>query len=102
MRRAIVSVHNIPAGILEELADGKYRFSYNEGYNGLSISVTMPTSERVYEFNSFPPFFDGLLPEGYQLEALLKRDKIDRNDYFTQLITVGKDLVGATTVKEIK
>jgi len=34
------------------------------------------------------------------LEALLKRRKIDRNDYFRQILAVGEDLVGAVTVKE--
>ncbi|MQY80452.1 MAG: toxin HipA, partial [Bacteroidetes bacterium] len=53
-----------------------------------------------FEFDEFPPFFDGLLPEGFQLEALLKQKKIDRDDLFIQLITVGEDLVGAVTIKE--
>ena len=41
-----------------------------------------------------------LLPEGYQLEALLKRLKIDRDDPFSQLIATGKDMVGSVTIKE--
>jgi serine/threonine-protein kinase HipA len=61
----------------------------------------MPPSQMIYEFDSFPPFFDGLLPEGYQLDGLLKFAKIDRNDLFAQLVTVGDDLVGNVTVKEI-
>jgi serine/threonine-protein kinase HipA len=39
-----------------------------------------------------------LLPEGEQLQALLKKQKIDRNDCFTQLVTVGQDLVGSLSV----
>ena len=34
------------------------------------------------------------------LEGLLKQIKIDKNDYFGQLLAVGGDLVGAVTVKE--
>ncbi|MFW5877858.1 MAG: HipA N-terminal domain-containing protein, partial [bacterium] len=45
--------------------------------------------------------FEGLLPEGIQLEGLLKFNKIDRNDLFSQLMAVGDDMVGAVTVKEI-
>ena len=56
---------------------------------------------RIYKFDKFPPFFDGLLPEGIQLEGLLKIRKIDKNDLLSQLIAVGEDLVGAVTVKEI-
>ncbi len=47
----------------------------------------------------FPPFFDGLLPEGYQLEGLLKFGKFDRNDLFSQLMAIGEDMVGNTNGK---
>jgi serine/threonine-protein kinase HipA len=60
----------------------------------------MPVRERSFDFDRFPPFFDGLLPEGVLLEALLKRRKIDRHDYFGQILAVGEDLVGAVTVRE--
>jgi serine/threonine-protein kinase HipA len=35
------------------------------------------------------------------LEALLLKYKLDRKDYFGQLIQVGNDLVGAVTVHEV-
>jgi serine/threonine-protein kinase HipA len=102
MRKAKVYVKGIEAGILSELVQGKdYEFEYLEGYEGLEISRTMPTKQKVYIFKSFPPFFDGLLPEGIQLEGLLKIRKIDRSDYFSQLIAIGEDTVGAVTVKEL-
>ena len=77
-------------------------FEYLQDYNGPDISLTLPKSQSRYHFDHFPPFFDGLLPEGPQLEALLKQAKLDRNNLLGQLITVGKDLVGAITVEEIK
>ena len=43
--------------------------------------------------------FDGLLPEGVQLTALLQRGKIDKHDLFSQLVAVGADLVGAVTIE---
>ena len=46
--------------------------------------------------------FEGLLPEGMMLEALLRKYKIDRNDYFGQIIMVGQDVVGAVTVEELR
>jgi serine/threonine-protein kinase HipA len=61
----------------------------------------MPTNVKLYKFNKFPPFFDGLLPEGFQLDGLLKIRKIDKNDLMSQLIAVGEDLIGVITVKEI-
>ncbi len=59
----------------------------------------MPVSEKTFEYATFPPFFDGLLPEGMQLEALLKGAKIDADDLLQQLIAVGHDLVGNVTVE---
>ena len=88
--------------MLYELDFGKkYRFEYLPDYNGSPVSITMPISARVYDFDCFPPFFDGLLPEGYQLDGLLKIRKIDRNDFFSQLLAVGDDLVGNVTVGEV-
>lgn len=102
MRRARVYVHNRKAGVLEEHQKGKeYVFIYDEDYLGAPVSLTMPTSQREYRFTEFPPFFDGVLPEGPQLEGLLKQRKLDRSDLFGQLIAVGADLIGAVTVEEI-
>ena len=102
MRSASVCVNGLRAGILREITKGKeYTFTYEVGYQGPPVSLTMPASQQVYTFGSFPPFFDGVLPEGLQLEGLLRERKIDRNDFFAQLVTVGRDLVGAVTVEEL-
>lgn len=102
MRKANVFVNNIGAGILSEWDFGKkYSFEYLGNYTGMSVSLTMPVRQKAYEYDSFPPFFDGLLPEGYQLDGLLRIRKIDHNDFFSQLVAVGDDLVGNVTVKEL-
>ena len=102
MRKAIVRVNNVEAGLLEELAGGKYRFSYKPDYDDTPVSLTLPIKNNVYEFNRFPPFFEGLLPEGLMLESLLRTYKLDRNDYLGQLLKVGSDVVGAVTIEEFK
>jgi serine/threonine-protein kinase HipA len=103
MRTANVFVNGQEAGQLKELDfSKKFSFEYIPGYLGDPVSITMPIQQSRYEFSSFPPFFDGLLPEGYQLDGLLKIRKIDRNDLFSQLMAVGDDLVGNVTVKEVK
>ncbi len=100
MKRAKVFINGEFAGILEELIRGKhYRFIYANEYKGLSVSLEMPLTQMVYEYERFPPFFEGLLPEGIMLEGLLKQSKLDRDDLMGQLITVGKDLVGNVTVE---
>ena len=102
MRQAIIFVDHHEAGVLTEVQPGrKYRFVYNPGYRGNSVSLTLPVRPEAYEFDTFPPFFDGLLPEGYQLEGLLKFGKMDRNDLFSQLMAVGEDMVGNVTAKEL-
>ena len=104
MREVIVKVHNVAAGILTELGDNPsqatYRFHYFEDYEGAPVSLTMPVKGKNFEYTQLPPFFDGVLPEGGQLEGLLRTHKIDRYNYLSQLIAVGQDLVGAVTVFE--
>lgn len=101
MKRARVFVCGAPAGILEELERGtSYVFRYDADYAGPPISLTLPVERREVHFDRFPPFFEGLLPEGEMLEGLLQQRKIDRNDLFSQLTAVGQDTVGAVTVSE--
>ena len=101
MRIAAIFQQTTLAGILEELAGGRWRFTYEPNYAGKPVSLTMPVEQATHEFNHFPPVFEGMLPEGEPLEALLRRCKIDRNDFFQQLVTTGQDLVGSLTVREI-
>lgn len=102
MKKAKVFVDQIYAGNLEEIIKGKeYRFVYQETYFGPSVSLTIPIDQRVHTFDHFPSFFEGLLPEGPMLEALLKKRKIDADDYFEQLMRVGKEMVGNVTVEKV-
>ena len=102
MRIAEVFLHDISAGFLTEVERGKeYMFKYHENYDEASISVTMPVEQKTYIFNEFPPFFEGLLPEGANLEMLLRTYKIDRDSFYDILLKVGEDTVGAVTVKEV-
>ena len=90
MQKAKICVHGQPAGILEELKPGKtYRFTYLPDYQGAPVSLTMPVAQRIHSFEAFPPFFEGLLPEGIMLEGILRRLKIDRRNYFAQLVATG-------------
>ena len=101
MRKAIVFVHGKRAGILTEVSANNYNFDYDENYQDAAVSLTMPRSHKKYSYPSFPPFFEGLLPEGVQLEGLLRNGKLDKKDYFSQLIATGNDLVGSVTVKSV-
>jgi len=101
MRSARVLVHGIDAATLVEVEpEGDYRLLYDDDYAGPPVSLALPVRREHYEFTRFPAFFDGLLPEGPQLEGLLRTAKIDRDDHFAQLLAVGGDLVGAVTVED--
>ncbi len=100
MRKANVFVNDVLAGELQELVQGKhYRFEYLKDYTGPSVSLEMPTEQLTYDYDRFPPFFEGLLPEGIMLEGLLRQTKLDRDDLMGQLIAVGKNLVGNVTIE---
>ena len=102
LRRAGVFQSEIFAGYLQEELGGLWVFEYIDGYKDTPISLTLPVRKEPYAFKAFPAVLDGLLPEGEQLEALLKKQKIDRNDCFTQLVTVGQDLVGSLSASLAK
>ncbi len=97
--KARILVSGISAGILEKLENKQYLFTYDTDYRGPPVSLTMPITKTAYEFYEFPPFFEGLLPEGIMLEALLRKYKLDKTDYFAQLLIVGQDVVGSVTIE---
>ncbi len=102
MKKLLIKFQNIPCAILDEVEKlTHYRLTYLPDYKGSGISLTLPVRPAPYDFDEFPPFFDGLLPEGMQLDALLRHKKIDYYDCMSQLAAVGDDLVGAVTVSEI-
>ncbi len=102
MRKAEIYQQNVLAGWLEELEGARYQLTYVPGYRGEPISLALPVREEAYLFDKFPPVFEGLLPEGVQLEALLRLHKVDKGDLFQQLLIVGADVVGSLTVREGK
>jgi serine/threonine-protein kinase HipA len=102
IRQAEICQHGELAGRLTEQTGGGWSFTYQKGYEGDPVSLTLAHRVEPYDFETFPAVFEGLLPEGPQLEALLRKHKIDRHDAFRQLVTVGTDLVGSLTVREVE
>lgn len=101
MKLALVYQQDQLAGRLEARDDGTYRFTYDDAFCGEPVSLTMPTRQQVWEFSRFPAPFEGLLPEGVQLDALLRLRKLDRNDLFGQLLAVGRDVVGSLRIEAV-
>jgi serine/threonine-protein kinase HipA len=106
MRKAQVYVNEEPAGVLSELDDGSYLFSYTELYFNDSeksaISLTLPKTQKEYYSTSMFSFFFNMLSEGTNKQVQLQKYRIDENDYFSLLIATAKeDTIGALTVKSM-
>ncbi len=101
MKKADVFVNNVKAGVFTEIVfQSEYEFTYEAEYHGNPVSLTLPVETKKYTFKSFPSVFEGLLPEGVQLEAILRDKKINRRDLFTQLLECGGDCIGAVSIRK--
>lgn len=101
MRKANVYFGNRLAGHLYDL-DDRFEFVYEDGYlkDGFPISVTLPLQKEAFVSKTLHPFFDGLIVEGWLLDAATHNWKINPNDRMGLLLRVGKDSVGAVAVTE--
>lgn len=101
-RSAFIYVRDTFAGILRETDEG-YSFSYDAEYlqqeQPFPVSLTLPVRQEPYTSKTLFAFFDGLIPEGWLLNAVTRSWKIDRNDRFGLLLVACKDCIGNVTVK---
>jgi len=106
MRKGEVRVNGIPAGLLEETADG-FSFHYYRDYalraELPAVSLTLPKSiDQVYESSILFPFFAGLLTEGSAMQLQCRSLKLDEDDLFGRLLkTAQDDVIGNVTVHDI-
>ena len=90
-----VLLHDKPAGRVWQDEEG-YWFKYLDEYitNPIhgSISQTLPVRPEPYHDKvMLIPFFDGLIPEGWLLNIVLKNWKLNEKDGMEILLTVCKD-----------
>jgi len=102
-RKAYVYVCDKFAGELSETEFG-YLFKYDKEYlldeNSKCVSLTLPMQEEVYKSNILFPFFDGLIPEGWMLDIVIKNWKINPKDRFGILLIACKDCIGNVSIQE--
>lgn len=102
LRKGYVYVQDIYAGTLCETDEG-YCFSYDESHlkkkDAKPVSLTMPLQKEPYFSKTLFPFFDGLIPEGWLLNAVSKNWKIDEKDRFGLLLVSCKDTIGDVSVE---
>ncbi len=100
MRRAKVFVNDTNAGILEETDEGLYIFQYNENYTGKNVSLTLQKRKEPYKSQILFPFFDGLIPEGWMLNIIIKNWKLNGKDRMGLLLICCNDCIGNVRIEK--
>ena len=105
MRQANIFYKDQLAGILTE-NDSGYDFRYLPEYlsseTAKAVSLTLPLQEEAYTSPVLFPLFDGLIPEGWLLDVILRNTDISILDRMSLLLTCCKDCIGAISVVPIE
>lgn len=88
------------AGTLTKEAGSHTTFTYDPNYRGRPVASTLQVGPAPVTAHggAVPPFFAGLLPEGYRLSLLQKDVKTSLNDEFSLLLAIGQDTPGNVQV----
>lgn len=83
-------------GTLQEDRHGQLSFEYLHGYNGVSLSLSMPVSLERYGDRTVRPYLMGLLPdEATTRNAIGAQHGVSGNNPFRLLEIIGLDCPGA-------
>jgi HipA-like protein len=107
MRKGKVFNNKILAGIIIELKQNEFEFSYEESYladdNLPAISLHFPKQKMAFKSDILFPFFYNLLSEGAIKKLQSLTLKIDETDAFGFLLkTAAHETIGAIRVEEIE
>ncbi len=103
-RTSYVYISNIYAGQLQQTDEG-YCFIYDKEYikqYNKQLSLTMPIQDDIYTSKVLFPFFDGLIPEGWLLQEVVNKWKLNTKDRFGILLASAKDPIGNVSIREEK
>jgi serine/threonine-protein kinase HipA len=104
MRKAKIYFQENLAGILQESENG-YEFQYEESYlqspHSTPIGINYPLQKEPFFTKTIPPFFDGLIPEGWLLNYAIQNWKLNPRDRFGLLLKTCRDCIGAVSVEEV-
>ncbi|MFL1454104.1 HipA N-terminal domain-containing protein [Marinobacter sp. GN3S48] len=99
--KAQVKMNGRVAGILEREGN-TVRFQYDKTYLKLRqppLSLSLPLREEPFEHKGLPPYFSGLVSEGWLKRVQATEQRIDPSDDFSLLVHNGDDLPGAVTIE---
>ena len=101
MSRLRVLANGDPVGFLD-VAEGRWSFNYDAGWNAYALSPSFPLAMRGYQDSAdirhVEWFFENLLPEGRLRELIASRDRIDPKDTWALLLRHGQDTAGALSL----
>jgi len=101
-RKAFVYVREDFAGTLSE-TDYGYSFAYDEEYlrsdKAAAVSLTLPLQSEEFRSKTLFSFFDGLIPEGWLLDIVIKNWKLSYKDRFGLLLAACKDPIGCVSIR---
>ncbi|WP_179019067.1 HipA N-terminal domain-containing protein [Winogradskyella forsetii] len=106
MRQAEVLYKKEVAGLLTQLNDGSFVFTYKDHWfnnaDKPAISLTLPKTQQKYTSTYLFPFFYNMLPEGSNKQTVCFENRIDTKDHFGILMTTAQhDTIGAITIKKV-
>lgn len=103
-KRALVLFNGVPCGYLSS-NDDCFEFIYIDGYlssvDARAVSLSLPLRAEPYTSPSLFPFFDGLIPEGWLLDVLVRKNDVNPLDRYELLMLSGMDTIGAVSVRRI-
>lgn len=105
MKSEKVYFNSVLAGTIEELPTGEVQFTYDKNYlndgKNPAISYSLPKRSEPFKEQGLPPFFDGLIPEGWLLTLAADKYKLNPiRDRFALLLATCQDTIGAVTIGE--
>lgn len=89
----------VPIGVLAAFDDGAVRFEYAPAYvtspSALPLSLALPLQAEPFDDFETRTFFQNLLPENNQLDEVIARERLPRDDVAGLLYHLGADCPGA-------
>src|SRR5690554_2031404 len=99
--RAQVKMRGVPAGMLKR-SGSTVTFQYDTRYLQLRqppLSLSLPLRKEPFVSEGLPPFFSGLVSEGWLKRVQAREQRIDPEDNFSLLVHNGGDLPGAVSIE---
>ncbi|MDK9722525.1 MAG: type II toxin-antitoxin system HipA family toxin [Rhodospirillales bacterium] len=86
------------AGKLASDESGALSFVYAPGYGGPALSLCLPVRAETFGDLACRVFFHNLLQEGWRLDQVAARHRLDRSDTVGLLSHLGKECAGALSL----